>query len=64
MLSSSSSPAMRRLQLLSACLTALLIPLCFTGPAVVLSAISAELGGSAAQLSWIMNAYILSYGGA
>lgn len=64
MLSISSSPAMRRLQLLSACLTALLIPLCFTGPAVVLSAISVELGGSAAQLSWIMNAYILSYGGA
>ncbi len=55
---------MRRLQLLSACLTGLLIPLCFTGPAVVLSAISADLGGSAAQLSWIMNAYILSYGGA
>lgn len=64
MLSISSSPAMRRLQLLSACLTGLLIPLCFTGPAVVLSAISADLGGSAAQLSWIMNAYILSYGGA
>ena len=64
MLSISSSPAMRRLQLLSACLTGLLIPLCFTGPAVVLSSISADLGGSAAQLSWIMNAYILSYGGA
>lgn len=64
MLAISSSPAMRRLQLLSACLTGLLIPLCFTGPAVVLSAISGDLGGTAAQLSWIMNAYILSYGGA
>ncbi len=52
------------LQLLAACLTGLLIPLCFTGPAVVLPAISQELGGSPAQLSWIMNAYILSYGGA
>ncbi|MFJ5478347.1 MFS transporter [Pectobacterium carotovorum] len=52
------------LQLLAACLTGLLIPLCFTGPAVVLPAIGQELGGSPAQLSWIMNAYILSYGGA
>lgn len=60
-----SSPlSMRWLQLLASCLTALLIPLCFTGPAVVLPAISQELGGSASQLSWIMNAYILSYGGA
>ena len=64
MFSHFSLPTLRRLQLLSACLTALLIPLCFTGPAVVLSSISAQLGGSAAQLSWIMNAYILSYGGA
>ncbi|NHC62307.1 MFS transporter [Paenalcaligenes suwonensis] len=61
---SSQPSAMRWLQLLAACLTGLLIPLCFTGPAVVLPAISAELGGTATQLSWIMNAYILSYGGA
>ena len=51
---------MRWLQLLAACLTGLLIPLCFTGPAVVLPAISQDLGGSPAQLNWIMNAYILS----
>ena len=64
-MSSISSPAARRwLQLLAACLTGLLIPLCFTGPAVVLSAIHLDLGGSPAQLAWIMNAYILSYGGA
>ncbi|MEG1454960.1 MAG: MFS transporter, partial [Comamonas sp.] len=64
-MSSIFSPAVRRwLQLLAACLTALLIPLCFTGPAVVLSAISLDLGGSPAQLAWIMNGYILSYGGA
>lgn len=55
---------MRWLQLLAACLTGLLIPLCFTGPAVVLPAISQELGGSPTQLNWVMNAYILSYGGA
>ncbi|WP_174865547.1 MFS transporter [Pectobacterium polaris] len=64
MISLSFSSARIWLQLLAACLTGLLIPLCFTGPAVVLPAISQELGGSPAQLSWIMNAYILSYGGA
>jgi MFS family permease len=64
MLSISSPATMRWLQLLAACLTGLLIPLCFTGPAVVLPAISKELGGSATQLNWVMNAYILSYGGA
>ena len=38
-MSSILSPAARRwLQLLAACLTGLLIPLCFTGPAVVLPA--------------------------
>ena len=60
----SSVPALRWLQLLAACLTGLLIPLCFTGPAVVLPTIGQQLGGSPAQLNGIMNAYILSYGGA
>lgn len=52
------------LQVLAACLSGLLIPLCFTGPAVVLPALSAELGGSASTLNWVLNAYILSYGSA
>ncbi|MBB5606540.1 MULTISPECIES: MFS transporter [unclassified Janthinobacterium] len=52
------------LQVLAACLSGLLIPLCFTGPAVVLPALSAELGGSASTLNWVINAYILSYGSA
>ena len=52
------------LQVLAACLTGLLIPLCFTGPAVALPAIGAELHGSAAALNWVINAYILSYGSA
>ncbi|NHZ93793.1 MFS transporter [Massilia sp. CCM 8733] len=51
-------------QLFAACLTGLLIPLCFTGPAVVLPSISQALGGSAAQLNWIINGYILTYGSA
>lgn len=52
------------LQLFAACLTGLLIPLCFTGPAVVLPSISQELGGTAVQLNWVVNAYILTYGSA
>ena len=52
------------LQVLAACLTGLLIPLCFTGPAVVLPALAAQLHGSASALNWVINAYILSYGSA
>ena len=60
----SSSPLSLPLQVLAACLTGLLIPLCFTGPAVALPALGAELHGSAAALNWVINAYILSYGSA
>ena len=52
------------LPVLAACLSGLLIPLCFTGPAVVLPALAAQLGGSASALNWVINAYILSYGSA
>ena len=63
MTSSDLSPAPNRwLQLLAACLTAVLIPLCFTGPAVVLPSISQALGGTPVQLNWILNGYILAYG--
>lgn len=51
-------------QLMAACLTGILIPLCFTGPAVVLPSISQELGGTATQLNWVVNGYILTYGSA
>lgn len=64
MTDSSLSPGARRWLLLAACLTAVLIPLCFTGPAVVLPAISQALGGSAVELGWITNGYILAYGSA
>ncbi|MBD9630481.1 MFS transporter [Pseudomonas sp. PDM19] len=58
------SEASRWLLLLAASLTAVLIPLCFTGPAVVLPAIAHELGGSAVALNWIVNGYVLAYGAA
>ncbi|RMO88991.1 hypothetical protein ALQ33_00310 [Pseudomonas syringae pv. philadelphi] len=51
-------------QLFAACLTGILIPLCFTGPAVVLPSIHKALGGSAVELTWVINAYILTYGSA
>ena len=54
--------ARQMLQLIAACLTGILIPLCFTGPAMVLPAISHELGGSTLQLNWVVNGYILTYG--
>ena len=61
-LNSVSTTSRRWLQLISACLTALLIPLCFTGPAVVLPSISQALGGTPVELNWVLNGYILAYG--
>lgn len=52
------------LQVLAACLTGLLIPLSFTGPAVALPALSQLPGASPSFLNWVLNAYILSYGSA
>lgn len=52
------------LQVLAACLTGLLIPLSFTGPAVALPALSQLAGASPSALNWVLNAYILSYGSA
>ncbi len=62
-LSVTPTTAVRRLlQLVAACLTGILIPLSFTGPAMVLPAISQQVGGSALQLNWVVNGYILTYG--
>ncbi|CDG19758.1 conserved membrane protein of unknown function [Xenorhabdus poinarii G6] len=52
----------RWLLLLTVCLTGILTPLCFTGPAVVLPSIQQVLGGTPNQLNWVMNGYILTYG--
>ncbi|MQL50511.1 MFS transporter [Photorhabdus khanii] len=49
---------------LTACLTAAVIPLSIAGPAVVVPSINQALGGSAIELSWVINAYILTYGSA
>lgn len=51
------------LGLCAVCLAALCMPLSFTGPAVALPEIARELGGSPIALSWITNAFMLSFGG-
>jgi MFS family permease len=44
------------------CLAALVLPLSFSGGAVATPAIGRDLGGSAAALNWITNAFMLSFG--
>jgi MFS family permease len=56
-------PGSRRIAVLMiVCLSSLAMPLSFTGPAVALPAIAAELGGSPAALNWLTNAFMLSFG--
>jgi MFS family permease len=44
------------------CLSALVLPLSFSGGAVATPAIGRELGGSPVALTWITNAFMLSFG--
>ena len=48
--------------LLSICMAALVLPLSFSGGAVATPAIGRELGGSPVALTWITNAFMLSFG--
>ncbi|TKB21233.1 MAG: MFS transporter [Mesorhizobium sp.] len=57
-----TGPAGRWLVLLSVCLAAMTMPLSFTGPAVALSRIAADLGGSPIELNWVTNAFMLTFG--
>ena len=61
-LKTSTGPAERWLVLLSVCLAAMTMPLTFTGPAVALSRIAADLGGSPIALNWVTNAFMLTFG--
>lgn len=45
------------------CVSAVIIPLVFTGPAISTPAVGRDLGGDHASLSWIVNAYALAFGG-
>lgn len=48
--------------LVSICLAAVVLPLSFSGGAVATSAIGRDLGGSPTALTWITNAFMLSFG--
>ncbi len=52
----------QRLIFLAVCLTALIMPFNFTAPAVALAAISHALGGTPMQMSWVTNAFLLTFG--
>lgn len=52
----------RNFILAAICLSALVLPLSFTGGAVATPAIGRDLGGSAAELTWLTNAFMLSFG--
>lgn len=45
------------------CISAVIIPLVFTGPAISTPAVGRDLGGDQASLSWIVNAYAIAFGG-
>ncbi len=48
--------------LFAICLAALILPLSFIGGAIATPAIGRDLGGSPAELAWITNAFMLSFG--
>jgi MFS family permease len=48
--------------LAAVCLSALVLPLAFSGGAIATPAIGRDLGGSATALTWITNAFMLSFG--
>ncbi|NWB29104.1 MFS transporter [Pseudomonas gingeri] len=57
------TPSRDKLFILAAiCLSALVLPLSFTGGAVATPAIGRDLGGSPVALTWITNAFMLSFG--
>lgn len=62
-MSYSSQPARPLAALLAVCLAALCMPLSFTGPAVALPTIAAQLPGTPLALAWMTNAFMLSFGG-
>jgi MFS family permease len=48
--------------LFAVCLAALTLPLSFSGGAIATPSIGRDLGGSAAALTWITNAFMLTFG--
>jgi MFS family permease len=61
-LATDRSSTRKLLVLFAVCLTAIAMPLTFTGPAVALPAIGRTLGGSPIALNWVTNAFMLTFG--
>ena len=49
--------------LVAICISAVIIPLVFTGPAISIPSVARDLGGDQASLGWIVNAYAIAFGG-
>ncbi|MDC9588555.1 MFS transporter [Xenorhabdus sp. XENO-10] len=45
------------------CCAAFVIPLVFTGPAISLHAVKNDIGGDRFSLEWIINSYVIAFGG-
>ena len=56
------TPSGRQSVVLAVCLAALVLPLSFSGAAVGTPAIGRDLGGSGVALTWITNAFMLTFG--
>src|SRR6201996_2139161 len=59
---STTGESNKLLILASVCLAALVLPLSFSGGAVATPAIGRDLGGNAVMLTWVTNAFMLSFG--
>lgn len=49
--------------LVAICISAVIIPLVFTGPAISIPSVARDLGGDQTNLGWIVNAYAIAFGG-
>ncbi|MDR3399562.1 MAG: MFS transporter [Pandoraea sp.] len=59
---STSDGGSKQMVLLAICLAALVLPLSFSGGAVATPAIGRDLGGSPVMLTWVTNAFMLTFG--
>jgi MFS family permease len=57
-----AAPASKMPVLVAVCLAGIILPLSFVSGSIATPVISRELGGSAQALSWITNAFMLSFG--
>lgn len=61
---STDTAASKTLILISVFLVAVTVPICVTGPAVAIPAMSADIRGTASGFAWIINAFLLGVGSA